>query len=492
MFESAELGHKIAKDVYEKEVPALREKLLDVQYELLEKQTCAVAMIVGGVDGGGRGAMVNLLYEWLDPRHLETHATEPASGEECERPRMYRFWQRLPRRGKIGIFLGSWYTDPIINRSYRKSKPAELDSALDEIVRFERMLSNERVLVLKFWLHLSRKAQKRRLKALEDDPKTAWRVSPLDWERFEMYDRFRKISERSLRVTSTAVAPWYVVESNDDEYRSLTVGTILHDAIKRRLDDPVLNAAVHTPPIIKPIDQRDLLGSFDPTPTIEKEKYNEQLASLQGKLNSLFRDPDFAHRNVVAVFEGVDAAGKGGAIRRITGALDARQYRVIPVAAPTDEEKARPYLWRFWRNLPRAGKLAIFDRSWYGRVLVERIEKFCDEDDWARAYSEINDFEEALTKSGTIIVKFWLQISNEEQLRRFKEREQTSFKRFKITAEDWRNREKWDAYQNAASEMIDRTSTDFAPWTLVAANDKRNARIHVLETLTSQIQRRLG
>jgi len=491
MFQSAELGHKIKKEDFELEEPALREKLLDVQYELLEKPEFSVVILVGGVDGSGKGDTVNLLLEWMDPRHIHTHAVDAPTKEEQAQPRMYRFWQRLPPHGKIGIFLGSWYTDPILDRGYRKSSQADLDRALNEIVPFERMLSNERVLVLKFWLHLSKKTEKKRLMELEADSRTAWRVTPLDWERYEMYDRFRKVSERALRMTSTASAPWYVVESTDAEYRSLTVGNILHDAIKKRLEDPVHNPQVHAPPLPQPIDKLDILGALDLNVTLPKDQYNKELDALQAKLNQLTRDARFKKRSVAAVFEGSDAAGKGGAIRRITSALDARQYRVIPIAAPTDEEKARPYLWRFWRNLPKQGRFSIFDRSWYGRVLVERIEKFCDEDDWMRAYSEINDFEEGLARSGTIVVKFWLQISSEEQLKRFEERAKTSFKRYKLGPEDWRNREKWSEYQVAGSEMIDRTGTEYAPWTTVSANDKRHARVKVLRTLCDRLEAEL-
>lgn len=488
MFESAELGHKISKDVYEKAVPILREKLLDIQYELLAKAPFSVVLLVAGVDGAGKGETVNRLHEWMDPRHLATHALEAPTQDQRERPNMYRFWQRLPPRGKIGIFLGSWYTDPIIDRVYGRTKAADLDRSLEEIVRFERMLTNERVLVLKFWLHVSKRGQKKRLTQLAKDPRTAWRVSPTDWEHFDLYDRFRKISERALRMTSTGGAPWYVVESTDEEYRELSVGQIVHDAIAKRLADPVQNAVVHAPPLAQPMDGKHLLNALDLSKSLDKSAYDVELDQWQGRLNLLFRSPRMKKRNVIAVFEGADAAGKGGAIRRITGALDARQYHVIPIAAPTDEEKARPYLWRFWRRLPRKNKIAMFDRSWYGRVLVERIEKYCDEDDWMRAYGEINDFEESLHTSGSIVLKFWLQISPEEQLKRFEERAETSFKRFKITEDDWRNRDKWDAYQTAAAEMIDRTSTEYAPWTIIESNDKRYARLKVLKTLCERIE----
>jgi len=194
----------------------------------------------------------------------------------------------------------------------------------------------------------------------------------------------------------------------------------------------------------------------------------------------------------VLLFEGNDAAGKGGSIRRITQALDARTYRIIPVAAPTEEERAQPYLWRFWRHLPRKGRVAIFDRSWYGRVLVERVEGFCTHADWMRAYGEINDFEEQLVRNRTVVIKFWLAISQEEQLKRFKEREKIGFKRFKITEEDWRNREKWPLYEQAVCDMIDRTSTEIAPWTLVEANNKWYARLKVLKTVCTRIEKALN
>jgi polyphosphate kinase 2 (PPK2 family) len=225
---------------------------------------------------------------------------------------------------------------------------------------------------------------------------------------------------------------------------------------------------------------------------LEEEKYDTELSKWQGRLAELMRDPRFKNRSLVCAFEGADAAGKGGAIRRIGAAMDARQYQVIPVAAPTEEERGQPYLWRFWRHLPRKGHVAIFDRTWYGRVLVERVEGYCTENDWSRAYTEINDFEHELADSGVIVVKFWLQISQAEQLKRFKEREKVEFKRFKITEEDWRNREKWDAYQQAICDMVERTSTGNAPWTLVEANDKSYARVKILRTLAERLESELA
>ncbi|MDH2916385.1 MAG: polyphosphate:AMP phosphotransferase [Gallionella sp.] len=487
MFESAELGHKIDKATYDKEVPKLREDLLNAQFDVAQKAKFPVIILVGGVDGAGKGETVNLLSEWMDPRHIQANAMGEMSDEERERPAMWRFWRALPPKGKIGVFFGSWYTAPIVQRVLKKTSAATLNQHIEQINRFEKMLTDEGALVLKFWFHLSKDAQRKRLKALEKDPKTRWRVTKLDWERFGMYDKFRKVSEHALRETSTAEAPWIVVEGADERYRSLTVGKILLDAMRKRLANTAKSAPA-VAPLQSAIDQLDVLDKLDMSQKIAKKKFDSELEKYQGKLALLTRDPKFKNLSVIAVFEGSDAGGKGGAIRRITGALDARHYRITPVAAPTEEERAQPYLWRFWRHIPRIGRFTIFDRSWYGRVLVERVEKFCSEADWMRAYGEINDFEEQLSESGAVVLKFWLAVTKEEQLRRFKEREKIGFKRFKITEEDWRNREKWDDYEHAVCDMVDRTSTEIAPWTLVEANDKNFARIKILKTLCERIE----
>lgn len=493
MFESAEIGHKISKETWKKEVPQLREGLLDAQLDLLQSKKFPVIILVAGVDCAGKGETVNILNEWMDPRHIETHALRDLTDEELERPHMYRYWRVLPPKGKIGIFIGTWYSNPLIENVYGITKNAELDQQLERIVRFEKMLCNEGALILKFWLHLSQDEQKKRLKSLEKDSKTAWRITETDWEHYKIYDKFRKVSERMLRQTSTAESPWTIVEGADPRYRYLTIGKALFNALRQRLD--MLESPRHEepiPPIMPAIDNLLLLKTLDLSKKIKKTDYEEQLEKYQGKLNLLTRHPDFKKLSIVIAFEGNDAAGKGGSIRRITQALDARQYRVIPVAAPTEEERAQPYLWRFWRNIPRKGRFAVFDRSWYGRVLVERVEGYCSHVDWMRAYAEINDFEEQLHRKKTVVIKFWLAISEDEQLRRFKEREKIGFKRFKITEEDWRNRDKWHDYEVAVCDMIDRTSTEIAPWTLVEANDKYFARIKVIKTVCERIEKALG
>lgn len=489
MFESAELGHKIDKATYQQELPPLREALLQAQFDLIQQARFPVIILVGGVDGAGKGEIVNLLNEWMDPRHIQTHAMGEPTPEETARPAMWRFWRALPPKGKVGIFFGSWYTQPIVDKVLGRIKNSELDQRLDEVVRFEKMLADENALILKIWLHLSKDQQRKRLKELEKDPGTRWRVTEQDWERFALYDKFRKVSERAMRHTSTGDAPWMVVEGADARYRSLAVGKLILQAMRRMLDDPT--PPVHessAPPPMPPIDGLHLLKALDLGRKLDKKDYEKQLEKYQGRLNLLSREAGFKNVSVLAVFEGNDAAGKGGAIRRITGALDARVYRIIPVAAPTEEERAQPYLWRFWRHIPGRGRLVIFDRSWYGRVLVERVEGFCSEYDWMRAYREIVDFEEQLARHGVVVVKFWLAIDKDEQLRRFQAREATGFKRYKITEEDWRNREKWEAYETAVCDMVERTSTPHAPWTLVEANDKYHARIKILKTLCERVE----
>lgn len=496
MFEAAELGHKIDKKRYDQDAPILRTALLDAQYEMLERKKFPLIVLISGVDGAGKGETVNLLSEWMDPRHLQVHAMGALTDEEEAHPPMWRFWRALPPRGKTGIFFGSWYTVPIVDRVMKRIEDSRLNTSIVEIRRFERMLHDEGALILKFWFHLGKKVQKKRLKSLEKDPRTRWRVTPQDWKNFRRYDEFREVSERVLRETSTGEAPWQIVEGEDSNYRSLTVGNAILSALQRRFDEEKqpLQSVRRTStaaPLTPSIDQVHLLDSLDLSRKIDKGEYETRLEELQGHLNLLTRHKNFRKISVLCAFEGPDAAGKGGSIRRITAALDARTYTVIPVAAPTEEEKVQPYLWRFWRHIPGRGRVILFDRSWYGRVLVERVEGFCSEEDWMRAYSEINDFEGQLVQSNILVFKFWLQISKEEQLARFEERQNIAFKRFKITEEDWRNRDKWELYNIAASDMIERTNTRHAPWTMVEANDKRFTRIKILETLCERIERTL-
>jgi len=494
MFESAELGHRLSKEDYAGIEPQLRTDLLKVQYDLLEHKDFATVILINGIDGAGRGETVNLLNEWMDPRHIEVFAFDEPTDEERERPFMWRFWRALPPKGKIGVLFGNWYSDPIDERTFGRIKKAGLDQRLSEFNRFETMLVAEGVLLVKFWFHLSRVGQKKRLKALEANANTRWRVREADWLYYQEYDRYREVAEHVLRRTSTGIAPWVIVDGTDPPYRAVHVGRTLLDRLQRRVEHvrKGYRARQTAAPLVVAPDERNLLNSLVLQQSLDKKDYDEQLEKLQGRLAMAVRSEAFARHSLVLVFEGMDAAGKGGAIRRVTEALDARQYHVVPIGAPTDEESAQPYLWRFWRRLPRRGKVTIFDRSWYGRVLVERVEGFCSEADWMRAYAEINDFEDQLVSAGAIVVKLWLSVSDEEQLRRFREREAQSFKRYKITPDDWRNREKWPLYEPAVCDMIDRTSTENANWTLVEADNKYYARIKILRAIVNQLEAVLG
>jgi polyphosphate:AMP phosphotransferase len=492
MLESAEIGHRIAKRVYAREEPKLREALLNAQYDLSQVKRGPVLLLISGVEAGGRGETANKLTEWMDPRHIRVSAFGPRTPEEAARPEAWRYWQALPPKGKLGIFMNGWYNELTGARVRGDVDDDILHTRLQSIRQHERMLADEGVVLMKFWIHLSKAEQKQRLQALDKDPRTSWRVTRDDWRAYRYYTRSHDLWEHLLRESSTAEAPWYVVEGIDDHYRNLTVGKILLDAMRATVTAkprPSRIAARPTSPAV--IDNLKLIRSLDLSKKLTHTEYVPALEEFQGRLAKLTRHKRFADHSLILVFEGVDAAGKGGAIRRVTGALDARQYVTVPVAAPTEEEHAQPYLWRFWRNVPPKGGITIFDRSWYGRVLVERVEGFCRTEDWMRAYNEINHFEEQLVIAGAIVIKFWLQISKAEQLRRFNERKTTPFKRFKITPEDWRNRKKWSEYEVAVCDMVDRTSTEIAPWTLVEAENKYFARIKVLRTIVNRMERAL-
>ena len=491
MFETVEIGHKIRKSVFKRREPQLRQRLLELQYKLLEKKEVPVLVIVDGLDGAGKSETFNLFNEWMDPRHIRTVAFGKPTEWDLERPAMWRFWQTLPPKGHIGILVGAWYLDPLNSRVHRDGKRSAFERRLERIRHFERMLVAEGALILKFWFHLSRQAQKKRLEELSASKKTAWRVTRDEWRQSRCYDRYVEAAEEMLSGTSTGDAPWEIIDGSDHEYRSLTAGALLEETLAARLEGRRAPAPPEPPPPLPPSDHRTLLKSFDYTRAQDEDTYKQKLTKFQAKLNGIMRGERLGRRSVVIVFEGMDAAGKGSTIRRVTQALDARFYRVIPIAAPTEEERAQPYLWRFWRHAPGHRRIVIFDRSWYGRVLVERVEGFAAEPDWMRAYHEINDFEQQLAEAGTIVVKFWMAITPEEQLRRFRQREATSYKRYKITPDDWRNRKKWPQYELAVNDMVERTSTETSPWNIVASDDKHFSRIEVLKTLVRRIEESL-
>ncbi|MCP3981030.1 MAG: polyphosphate:AMP phosphotransferase [bacterium] len=500
MFETAELGRKISKRQYAEREPLLRQQLLEAQGLLRESESRVIVMIAG-VDGAGKSETANLLNAWMDPRRINTHAFSEPSQEEAERPEFWRYWRELPPRGKMGLFLSAWYHDPVLDHAYGKIDRGQLDARLDKIVAFERMLAVDGALVLKFWLHLDREAQRRRFRKLEKDPLQKWRVTKQDWKNWRRYDKFVDTAEHVITRTSTGEAPWRIVEGTDFRYLSLEVGSRLLAGLHRWLasrdngdevapgDD--LAEASSVPTVARQIEAPTVLSALDLNKTLERNKYQVKRDKYQARLNLLHRRMHDEGVSSVVVFEGWDAAGKGGAIRRVTSALDARNYDVVSIAAPTEDESAHHYLWRFWRHVPGAGRVTLFDRSWYGRVLVERIEGFADEEAWRRSYAEINDFESQLVDHGIVVVKFWIEITSEEQKSRFDARAKTPHKRWKLTDEDWRNRAKREAYTEAVHDMVERTSTTNAAWHLIEGNDKRYARVKVLRTVCREFDKRL-
>lgn len=522
MFETAELGRVVTRKDFKKAEPKLRDRLLQLQERLKAGRDFRVILLFAGVDGAGKSEAVGLLNQWMDPRWMTTCAYEEPTDAENERPEFWRYWRDLPPRGRTGLFLSAWYSQPVLDRVYGNIDEATFIKHLDRIVSFETALLQDGALILKFWMHLSKRAQEKRLKSLERDPLTAARVSVRDWDNWRLYDRFIEAAEQVVARTNTANASWTIVEGVDEHYRSLTVTTILRDALSRALKkaDALKSDAVKgkscekrarkgkkgrvpqasAPDANPPQMESDLIASptvtvldrLDMSRSAGKQTYQTRLKELQGRLHHLHLLARERGVSSILVFEGPDAAGKGGAIRRITAALHPRNYQVHGIAAPTEEEASQHYLWRFWRHLSRAGHITIFDRSWYGRVLVERIEGFASEEQWRRAYGEINDFEAQLIEHGIVLQKYWIHITKDEQLARFKLREETSYKNWKLTDEDWRNREKWHDYEEAVHDMVQYTSTKLAPWILIEGNDKRFARLKVLSTYCERLSAALG
>jgi AMP-polyphosphate phosphotransferase len=493
MFETAELGRKVSKEEFEAQLPTLRAQLLQTQLAIKAARR-PVVVIVDGVDGAGRGEVVHHLNEWLDPRGVDTLSFWRTSEEERERPPYWRFWRTLPARGRIAVFFGAWYSGPMLQRARNEMGDAGLDRELARIASLERMLADDGTILIKFWFHLSERAQRERLEGSADDRHRYGRRLVNGGARPERHNRLARVAERTLRQTDLGHAPWHLVEATDRRYRDLTAGRIVLESIRQRL---ALATGVHAgnrPKARGTAVRRTtvtVLDHVDLDQSISKREFEERLEKYQSRLSELAWRAFERKVPTVLVFEGWDAAGKGGAIRRVTEAIDARLYRVVPVGAPTGEELAHHYLWRFWRELPRAGTVVIFDRSWYGRVLVERVEGFARPEDWMRAYGEINDLEQQWVDHGVVVAKFWIHISRDEQLRRFRKRHQVAYKNYKITPEDWRNRRKWAFYEAAVNEMVARTSTGLAPWTLVAGNHKRFARIQVLKTVCRRLEQAL-
>lgn len=487
MFETLEVGKQIRPADFNELQRALREKLLLAQLDLAERDY-PVIIVVAGPDGAGKGSLVQQLNEWMDPRWIETNTFWEHSDEEESRPFFWRFWRSLPARGQIGIFLGSWYTLPAQAAVDGEMGPEEFALYCKQIESFERLLTDDGALVIKLWLHISHDTQQSRLQ--DGSPHSSNKPRGLDkpYELRGKYNRTLEVSEQLILATDSGHSPWRLLEAEDRYYRDITAGELILESMLYRAGRQAEAAAPHVPAterITGP--QPTVLDSVDLDARLEDDEYKRLFDKYQTRLRDLGWLAYQQKRSVVAVFEGWDAAGKGSAIRRVTRAIDPRLFRLVQFAAPTDEERAHHYLWRFWRQLQRDGRCTFYDRSWYGRVLVERVEQFATPGEWQRAYGEINRFERQLAEHGVILLKFWIHISKEEQEKRFQSRLETPHKQHKLSDDDWRNREKWHEYELAVDQMVSHTSTRHAPWTLVAGNNKPYARIQILETFCNTI-----
>lgn len=497
MLEQIDLTKKMPKEVYQEQMEQMESELAALQREC-KALGIPVILVFEGLDASGKGVQINKLIHPLDPRGFEVHAIKEETEEERMHPFLWRFWTKTPEKGRMAIFDTSWYRKVSIERFDHKMSKEELAYVYQEITTFERALADDGNVLIKFFLHISQKEQRKRFDKMLHSKETAWKVSREDEKRNKEYRRYKEICEEMLERTESEYAPWILIEAEDRRFATAKIFAQVIRQLKERIlqENAVGKSASQSSDIQVETTQKNLMESsvlskVDLTLAYTEEEYKKRLKALQERLELLHSELYRKRIPMVLGFEGWDAGGKGGAIKRLTDAMDPRGYLVSPTAAPTETEKSHHYLWRFWKNMPKDGHVTIFDRTWYGRVMVERIEGFCTKEEWQRAYREINDMESHLAHSGAIVLKFWMQIDKDEQERRFKERMENPQKQWKITDEDWRNREKWDFYEEAVNEMIIRTSTSYAPWIIVEGNNKYYARVKVLETVVNAMEERL-
>ena len=493
MLEKIDLSKKVDKKTYRRVMDEAEEKLGLLQRECKDAGI-PVILVFEGMGAAGKGVQINRLIQALDPRGFDVYACDRPTEDEQMRPFLWRYWTKTPAKGRIAVFDRSWYRSVQVDRFDGLTREDKLGDAYQDILSFEKQLCDDGTVIMKFFLYIDKDEQKKRFKKLEGSKETSWRVTEEDWNRNKDFDRYLKMNEEMLEKTDTDYAPWVIIEAVDKDYAALKIVSTVMDRLEYELE--------HRRPEDEKTAQRQesktrerfkngVLSGIDLSKSLTEEEYKTRLKKLQKRLAELHSELYRLRIPVVIGFEGWDAGGKGGAIKRLTSNLDPRGYRVNPTAAPNDIEKVHHYLWRFWTRLPKTGHIAIFDRTWYGRVMVERIEGFCSEAEWRRAYQEINEMESHMANAGAVVLKFWLHIDKDEQERRFRERQANPAKQWKITDEDWRNREKWDQYEEAVNEMLIRTSTTYAPWIVVEGNDKRYARVKVLQTVVDALEKKV-
>ena len=500
MLDTVNLSAEISKAEYKREAKELKLRLTMLRQTVREKKL-PVVILFEGWGAAGKGSVIADVILTMDPRGYSVYSVTEPTQDERRKPLLWRYWMKLPEYGQFSILDRSWYQDVFIAPLEEDLTKDETAGRVRSINTFERQLADDGYLVLKFFLHIGQKEQEKRFRRLEESKATRWRVTDRDWKRNKQYARYYKAFDHYLQETDTACAPWHIVSAQDEHSALLDVYRILVASIETALQNkengimpwvmPYTAAKPYETPSGFPMVSMPNLSEIKLDKSMENQDYKEELKKAQKTLAKLHNRLYLSKRPLIIAYEGWDAAGKGGNIRRVAAALDPRGFEVIPINAPDKTELAHHYLWRFWKALPRTGHVAIFDRTWYGRVMVERIEGFCKEEDWRRAYQEINEFEKELHDWGAILVKFWLHIDQEAQLTRFMDRQNTPEKQWKITDEDWRNREKWGAYEEAVNDMFQLTSTEFAPWHIIESNDKQYGRIKALKTIIRAVEKEL-
>ena len=479
---------KPGEEELKQRLDAAKEKLARQQL-LIKEQKIPVLVVMEGWGTSGKGYSIGQIIQNIDPRFFKVESMQKKTEEDERKPFLYRYFAKIPEAGKF-VFLDTAWMDEITDASLHKElSDTAYTNRIESVRRFERQLTDNGYLVMKFFLHISQKEQEKRIRNLEDEKDTTWRVGKKDLWQNKHYDKCLDAFSSYLKNTNMPSAPWYIVDAKSKKWTEVQILETLTRGIEIALSNHQM--AVPLLQNVFPLKRMPLLEEIPLDKQIGEEEYKKELKQLQQRLGELHNRLYRKKVPVIIAYEGWDAAGKGGNIKRITGALDPRGYEVHPIASPEPHEKARHYLWRFWTRLPKTGHIAIFDRTWYGRVMVERLEGFCSENDWMRAYNEINEFEKELHDWGAVIIKFWVQIDKDTQLERFTLRQNTPEKQWKITDEDWRNREKWDLYEDAINEMLEKTNTTYAPWFVLESNDKKYARIKALRTVIAEIEKRL-
>ena len=483
-----DLSKKPDKSEIKDRLKTRRDELFAKQMIIKDKKL-PVLIIVEGWGTAGKGTLISNIIKNIDPRFFKVFNINARTPEQKRYPFLKRYFDLIPEQGKISIWDGAWMSELTVYKAEGRDEVCA--QRLKSIKCFERQLVEDGYLVIKLFLHISKKEQKKRIKDLLSDKNTRWRISDNDLNQNKHYDTRLEDFAEFIKETNSTYAPWHVIDGSSENWAALQALDVINEALDTAFQNSSLSFPVlqNTFQLNKTSNLKDI--SLDDK-VLSDDEYNSKLEELQKKLSELHYELYRKKIPVVIAYEGWDAAGKGGNIKRIAAALDPRGYEVHPIASPEPHEKARHFLWRFWTRLPKDGHIAIFDRTWYGRVMVERIEGFCSENEWKRAYNEINEFEKELVDWGAVVIKFWVQIDKDTQLARFTERQNTPEKNWKITDEDWRNREKWDQYESAVDEMIKKTSTAFAPWYVLESNDKKYARIKALEIVIENIERKLN